>query len=152
RRPIEGSRPCAGLDLDRLLLTHERTDERRDHEPRRPWIGLRVVGVLDPEDVARNLDDCVLEPTSGAGEGHPALAGMADRRQYALHAGVRTTRRSHDASIPRQPLGGTIHLMAWHPLDLGAGDREALGHGPVRLVVRAVVTHDRDLHRSVSST
>jgi hypothetical protein len=51
-----------------------------------------MISVLDPEDVAHNLDDCVLEPTSSAGEGHSALAGMADRGEQTLHARVRTPR------------------------------------------------------------
>src|SRR5262245_64669971 len=150
-RSIEASCTCAGLDLDLLLLAHERARERRDQESLRLWIGFRVVGVLDPEDVARNLDDCVLEPTSRAGEGYPALAGMAHRREYAFHAGVGTARRNHDASIPCQPLRGTLHLIASHPFDLGAGHREAVSHSPVRFVLRTVVSYDCDLHRSVSS-
>ena len=86
RRSIEGCCACAGLDVYWLLLAHQRTGKWRDHQLLRFWIRLRVLGVLDPEDVARNLDDCVLEPASSAGEGQPALAGMADRRTPSMLA------------------------------------------------------------------
>src|SRR5262249_54483054 len=143
-RSIEDRCTCAGLDVYWLLQPHERTGRRRDHELLGPWIRLRVFGVLDPEDVARDLDDRVLEATSRAGERHPALPRMADRREYPLHAHIGTARSSHDASISDQALRVAIHLVAWDPLDVRSSQLQAVSHRPMRLIVWPVVSHDCD--------
>jgi hypothetical protein len=74
---VEGGGSGTGQDGHGLLRFHERAGERGDDEALRSGVRLGVVGVLDPEDVARELDDRVLEATSGSDERHPALPCVA---------------------------------------------------------------------------
>src|SRR5438132_13183511 len=79
---------------------------------------LGVVGVSEPENVARELDDRVLETASGADEGDAALARVADRRERAVHAAVRARRRDPEAAVPGQPrLGLVLDRVRRHPLE-----------------------------------
>src|SRR2546427_12750633 len=59
-----------GEHEDRLRLPDERARERRDNEPPGTGRRLGVVGVSEPENVARELDDRVLEAASGTDEGN----------------------------------------------------------------------------------
>src|SRR5262245_44350349 len=65
---VELGSPCARQDCDRLLLADQRADERRDDETRGVGARLCVFGVPVPENVARELDDRVLESASRAHE------------------------------------------------------------------------------------
>jgi len=65
-----------------------------------------VVGVPEPENVARELDDRVLEATSGADERNTALARVANGRERAVHAPVGTGRRDPKPSVPGEQLVG----------------------------------------------
>ncbi len=77
--PIERDRLGVGDDRYWFLRSDERARERRDEQTGPAGVGLCVVGVLEPEDVARELDDRVLEPPSGPDQGDTALARVADR-------------------------------------------------------------------------
>ena len=87
---VQRRRPRAGDEPHPLLLAHERARERCDHEAGRVRAGLGMLGVLDPEDVARELDDRVLKAASGADERHAPLASQSDGGERAVHADVRT--------------------------------------------------------------
>ena len=89
---VERCRQRAGANDYTLLLSDERALERRDDESVRVGAAFSMVGVSEPEDVARELDDRVLEAASGADERNPALARVANRGQRALHAAVRARR------------------------------------------------------------
>jgi hypothetical protein len=101
---IDRSSPCAPNDLDPLFQADQGARQCRDDEALAIGIRFGVVGVLDPEDIARELDDRVLEAASGPDERHPALAGKSDRRQRALHAHVGTRGRDEEAGVRRQAL------------------------------------------------
>src|SRR5438132_8963034 len=62
---------------------------------------LGVVGVSEPENVARELDDRVLEAASGTDEGNSPFPRVADRRERAVHAAVRTRRCDPDCKSTR---------------------------------------------------
>ena len=85
---VEARGERAVFDPHRMRLADERAGERGHHEP----VGLRaalfVIGVSDPENVARELDDRVLEATSRPHQRHAALARVADRLQRAVQADV----------------------------------------------------------------
>src|SRR5262245_11402621 len=81
------------------MLADERACQRGDDEARSLGARLCVVGVSEPENVARELDDRVLEAASGADERHAPLARVADGRQRALHAPVRARGRDEEAVV-----------------------------------------------------
>src|SRR5262245_10759224 len=82
-----------------------------------------MVGVSEPENVARELDDRVLEAASGPDEGNTALAGVSDGRQGAVHAAIRARRSDPDAvesaqpvvpvagGVGRDPFGGQVDVL-----------------------------------------
>ena len=77
---VEHSGACAGNNCHGLLLAYQRAGQARDNEGVRSLVPvLFVIGVLKPEDVARELDDRVLKPPSGPHERDPAFAGEPDR-------------------------------------------------------------------------
>jgi hypothetical protein len=84
---LGGSR--ARGDEDALLRADERAGQRRDDESLGVGSGLGMLGVLEPEDVARELDDRVLEAPSGADERDAPLPGEADGSKRAIHAAIR---------------------------------------------------------------
>jgi len=49
-----------------------------------------VIGILEPKDVARELDDRVLKASSSPDERHTSLASVSNRTQCTMHASVRT--------------------------------------------------------------
>lgn len=51
-----------------------------------------MTGVSEPENVAREFDDRVLESTSSANERNATLAGIAQGIRCSSHAAVRTGR------------------------------------------------------------
>ena len=96
---VERGGPRPRQDGHRLFGPHEGAGERDDRETLRARVRLGMVGVLDPENVARELDDRVLEPPSGAHEGHAALASVADGAEGAVHVPVRTGGRHEDSGV-----------------------------------------------------
>lgn len=87
----------AFCDRDRLLLAHKRTGQRCDDKVTAHRVSvLFMTCVLDPEDVARELDDRVLKAPSGADERHATLARKADRGDGAVHAPIWTSRRDQE--------------------------------------------------------
>ncbi len=89
---VEHGRACLGYDGDRLRLADERARKGRDQQARPLRVGLCVIGVLKPKDVARELNDRVLKTSSGPDQRHATLARIADRIQGPLHATVGTSR------------------------------------------------------------
>src|SRR5438552_15278918 len=83
---IELRRSTAGDDRDGLLLPDERARKRRDDEPLGIRIRLGMIGVLDPQDIARELDDRVLNPSSRADERHATLSRISHGDERAIHA------------------------------------------------------------------
>ena len=93
---IELRRSTARDDRDGLLLPDERARKRRDDEPLGIRIRLGMIGVLDPQDIARELDDRVLKPSSRADERHATLSRISDGGERTIHAAIRTCRRNPD--------------------------------------------------------
>ena len=101
---LRGAR--AGKDPDWMLLTHQRARDRGDDQSLAVRFRLGVIGVLDPQDIARELDDRVLEAPSGADEGHAPLPGVADGRERAVHAPVGAGGGDPEAGGPGEARGG----------------------------------------------
>jgi hypothetical protein len=82
-----------------------------------------VVRVLDPEDVARELDDRVLKTSSGPDERDSALAGEAYGDEGTLHAAVRARGRDEDPPVAGEPFFRSVgsNLGRRHPLEGDAG-------------------------------
>ncbi len=51
-----------------------------------------MIGILEPKDVARELDDRVLKATSSPDERYTSLASVSNRTQCTIHTSVRTGR------------------------------------------------------------
>src|SRR5947207_4630183 len=94
---IELRRSGARCDGDGLPLPDERARKRRDDEPLGIRTRLGMIGVLDPQDIARELDDRVLKPSSRADERHATLSSISDGGERAIHAAIRTCRRNPDS-------------------------------------------------------
>ena len=97
---VERGGPGAGDDEDALLRAGQRAGQRRDDEALGVGTAFGMFGILEPEDVARELDDRVLEAASGGDQRHAALAGKANRAHRPLHAPVRARRRDEEARVP----------------------------------------------------
>ena len=87
---VECGSPRARNDFHRLLYPNQGAAERGDDEVLGVWVCPGMIGILDPEDVARELDDRVLKAASGADERHPSLARETDRSVHTRDALVRT--------------------------------------------------------------
>lgn len=87
-----------------LFLPDQRAGERRDDQMIAGGIRFCVFGVSEPEDIARELYDRVLEPTSGPDQGHVSLSRVADRRKGSLHAVIRAGGRAPDSVVRGQPV------------------------------------------------
>jgi hypothetical protein len=94
---VELRRSAARFNRDGLLLPDKRARERRDDEPLGIRIRLGMIGVLDLQDIARELDDRVLKPASRADERHATLARISDGGERAVHAAIRTCRRNPES-------------------------------------------------------
>src|SRR5216117_3525518 len=105
---VERRGAAIGEHEDRLRLPDERARERRDNEPPGTGRRLGVVGVSEPENVARELDDRVLEAASGTDEGNSPFPRVADRRERAVHAAVRTRRCDPDSVVRSESLLGLV--------------------------------------------
>src|SRR5262245_46777950 len=77
-----------------------------------------MIGVSEPENVARELDDRVLEASSGAEERHAALPRVPDGRERAFHAAIRARRRDPETVVRGEPrLGCVADRVSGHPLE-----------------------------------
>ncbi len=96
-----------------------------------------MLGVGDPQHVAGELDERMLEPAAGAEERDRGLTRPADRAQRAVHARVGTARRAPDAVEVRQSLDGRLERRRGNPLvrdlpaERPAGVLEGLRNGQV---------------------
>src|SRR5262245_59254 len=144
RHAVEFGGQCAWQDRDRLLLADQRTDERRDDETGSLGARLRVFGVPVPENVARELDDRVLEPASRAHERDATLARDADGSQGAIHVAVWARRRNQETAV-RGELGYGIvaDRLGWHPLEPETGVVERVVREQMRRVLRIEIADDR---------
>jgi len=64
-----------------------------------------MIGVLDPQDIARELDDRVLKPSARADERHATLSRISDGGERAIHAAIRTCRRNPESVKLVEPHG-----------------------------------------------
>jgi hypothetical protein len=128
-----------------LLGADERAGQGSDDEALGLGVRLGVVGVLDPEDVARELDDRVLEATSGADEGYAALACMANGAERPVHVPVRAGRCHEDPGVVHQPFGWVRpDAVRRHPLEAEAHvSKRGVGRH-VRVIPRVEVPNDGD--------
>jgi len=155
---VESRGSSAGDDDHALLQTDQRAGEPGDDEPLGVGTGLGVIGVLEAEDVARELDDRVLEAASGADERHPALAGEPDRCQRTVHVPVRALGCNQKTGVRSQtfPRSHRPNLDSRYPLKAEVGVGEPLVRGPVGWVSRIEVSDNPnqrahrvvDFHRS----
>ena len=142
---IELRRSAARYDSDGLLLPDERARKRRDDEPLGIRIRLRMIGVLDPQDIARELDDRVLKPSSRADERHPTLSRISDGGERAIHAAIRTCRRNPDPVELGEPHGCFANdRVRRNPLEGEAKVRARLNRELMRDVTGVEVTDDTD--------
>ena len=142
---VESRRPRARNDFHALLYPNEGAGERGDDEALGLWVCPGMIGILEPEDVARELDDRVLEAASGADERNHSLAREADRRQHTRHAPVRTAcRRDQETGVPGQTLLRSLgrHLAAGHPLKTKPELRERPVRGMVSFVASVEIADD----------
>src|SRR6266542_557675 len=123
---LSGSR--ARDDDDALLRADQRAGQRRDDESLGVRRALGMIGVLEPEDVARELDDRVLEATSRAHERDATLPGEANGGERAIHAAIRARGRDEQARIARQPGLRLLrhHVDGRYPLGVNADVGERL--------------------------
>src|SRR5436309_12126689 len=130
---------------DPLRLPHERARQRRDDESRGVGARLSVVGVSVPEDVARELDDRVLEATSGADQRDSALARVAHGGEGAVHAAVRARRRDPDAVVRGQTLVPAACRVRRHPREAEPDVLERRVRELVGRIRRVEIADDGDL-------
>src|SRR5438445_1626238 len=142
---IQPRRASARDQDDPLRLPDQRTGQLGDDEPRRVGARLSVVGVSVPEDVARELDDRVLEAPSGADQRDAALTRVANRREGAVHAAVRARRRDPDAVVRGQALFPISGGVGRHPREVEPDVLERRVREPVGGVRAIEVADDGDL-------
>jgi hypothetical protein len=130
---IERGGPGAGDDEDALLCTGQRAGQRRDDEPLGVGTAFGMFSILEPEDVTRELDDRVLEATSGGHQGHAPFPGQSNRGQGAHHAAIRTARRDEEAGVLCQARLRALgqDLYCGDPLGVEADVSERLSGGRV---------------------
>jgi hypothetical protein len=75
----------------------QRAGELRNEEIRRVRIILCVLSILEPEYIARILNDQVLEPAAGAETRNSVLAGIADSPERFVHIFIGAARNHPDA-------------------------------------------------------
>src|SRR5262249_48364735 len=80
------------------------------------------IGVLQPQDVAGELDHGALQAQADAEEGHAALAGVADRLDLAGDAAVAEAAWHQHAVHPRQH---TVRALALDVLRLNLAHQHA---------------------------
>ena len=142
---VECGSPRARNDFHALLYPNEGAGERGDDEALGIWVCSGMIGILEPEDVARELDDRVLEAASGADEWHHSFAREADRCQDTRHAPVgMACRCDQETGVPGQALLRALgrHLAAGHPLKTKAELRERPSRGMVSFVAGVKIADD----------
>jgi hypothetical protein len=85
---VDRSQARAREEVDLTLVIAERARETMDDGLLGARARLFVIGGCDACDVARDLDQGVLEPAARANERDAAFAPVADRGKGALHTGV----------------------------------------------------------------
>src|SRR6185295_577498 len=90
----------SGTDPNTARFSHQRTTQPADEKRRRVRRSFFVFGVMDSEHVASELDDRVLKSPGRSKEDAIVLAGITNRRQSAVRAGVRTARRTEESVEP----------------------------------------------------
>jgi hypothetical protein len=129
------------------LLSNQRARERSDYEPLGAGICLGVVGVSEPENVARELDDRVLKAGSGADERDTAFARISNGRQRAIHVSVRAPGGDQEAAVHGQPLLLLVSdRICRHPLEWEPDVPEGVIRQQVVPVLRIEVANDADEH------
>jgi hypothetical protein len=104
-----------------------------------------MVGVLDPEDVARELDDRVLKSSSGPDEREATLARVTNRSERSIHAAVGAGGCDEKPGVPAEPRRHVVaHRVGGRPLDLQANMSEGLVRGDVCRVPGVEVAHYAD--------
>jgi hypothetical protein len=144
---VEGGSPRARNDFHRLLDPNEGAGERGDEEVLGLGVCPGMVGILEPEDVARELDDRVLKAASGADERHSLFARETDRSVHTRDAPVRTAcGRDQETGVPGQTLLRSLdrHLAAGHPLRAKTELRERPVRGVMSFVPSIKVADDPD--------
>ena len=103
-----------------------------------------MVGVLEAENVARDLDDRVLKTASRGDEGHAALSREADRLQRASHASIWARGRDEHAGIcgEYRRRATLLDIDRRHPIELDARMEERNVGRRVGMVRRVVVADD----------
>ncbi len=86
--PMSASTIRPTTNLDCHLLSRQGAGERCDEQFGGVRVVLGVLGIFDPEDVAGELQNDVLEPATGTQEGDILGPGEGDRRQGPLQAAV----------------------------------------------------------------
>ena len=116
---VESRRPRARNDFHTLLYPNEGAGERGDDEALGLWVCPGMIGILEPEDVARELDDRVLKAASGGDERHHSFARETDRSQHTRDAPVRTAcGRDQETGVAGQTFRRSLgrHLATGYPL------------------------------------
>lgn len=91
--PVVRGRSCAGNNGDRLALPDEGARQACNDQAGTSWrLVFFVIGVPESKDVARELNDRVLESPSGTDQRHAPLPRVADRIQRTAHATIGTPR------------------------------------------------------------
>jgi autoinducer 2-degrading protein len=104
-----------------------------------------VFGVPVPENVARELDDRVLEPASRAHERDATLARVTDRSEGAIHVAVRARRRNQETAVRGELRSGIVaDRLGWHPLEPEAYVGERVVREQMRGILRIEIADDRD--------
>ena len=144
---VECGSPRTRNDRHRLLYPNQGAAERGDDEVLGLWVCPGMIGILEPEDVARELDDRVLKAASGADERHPSFAREADRSVHTRDAPVRTAcGRDQETGVPGQTLLGSLgrHLATGYPLRAKTELRERPVRGVMNFVPSIKVADDPD--------
>jgi hypothetical protein len=144
RGPVERGGPAVRHDGDRLVQAHQGAGQLGDDKPVGAGADLAVVGILEPKDVARELEDRVLEATSGADQRHAAFASEADGGEGALEVSVGTCRGDQEAGIDGQPLVASLrgHVHGRYPLAAKADVGQRRVGGLMRRVLCIEVPND----------
>ena len=116
---VECGSPRARNDFYRLLYPNQGAAEGGDDEVLGLWVCPGMIGILEPEDVARELDDRVLKAASGGDERHHSFARETDRSQHTRDAPVRTAcGRDQETGVAGQTFRRSLgrHLATGYPL------------------------------------
>jgi hypothetical protein len=109
---------------------------------------LAVVRVLDPENVARDLDDRVLEPPSGAHQRNSALTRVANGRERPFWMDVGVTWRQEDGVEAAQAPCHRVDLACGNPFGAHAIEMvQGIGREAMALPLGIEIANDGDAER-----